>query len=538
MRIAKRGAFGFRLSTYGKVIAGYLALGVGLLTASFFITKDLAVNTMQEKIEGTLMSTALSLADSVWVEDMLKEQRPNHALFAYLDSLIERTQDISLITIVDNAAIRLYHFNKDLIGEHFVGGDEGPALEGESYFSNAVGTMGYQHRAFAPVYDEENRQIGFVVVSKMMSQLDNMHREVVTPYLHVTLILIPVTVLITFGLSASIREELMGFEPDKLVRLFITRGDVLDALEEGILSVEEEGAILYANQAAARILDARDDLQGQNLLSYLDEHHRDILRSPLPIHNWEMTVGDSTVLYDRLPPKNTDQGFTIILRNKNDATHLAEELTGSKHIISALRANTHEFMNKLHVIWGLLNMGQTEEACKYISHISELQEESITPIMRTIHDPTIAGLLLGKISHMREMDIYFALNRLSTLPQQSQYLSTRQLVTVVGNLIENAIEAINEQDVPGERQIELQITEDANGLTIWIDDTGIGMSAENLEMAFEQGYSTKGEGRGVGMSLIREIVDSCGGTIEVESEIGTGTSITIFINEQRKGGAL
>ncbi|MGL6200557.1 MAG: ATP-binding protein [Lachnospiraceae bacterium] len=530
--------FGFRPSTFGKVVMGYLALGLVLLCASLFITINLAVRTMQGKIEGMLMSTAQNLAGSSWVVDMLEYEHTDPALSDYLDNLIETTQDISFITVADQNSLRFYHYNKERIGEYFVGGDEERVLRGESYLSNADGTMGNQRRAFAPVYDEGGKLIGFVMVSAMMARLENVENEVISAYLRVTLILVPLAALVAFALCRSIRKELMGYEPDKLIHSFVTRGEVLDALAEGILSVEEDGSILYANQSAVLILGIEEDLSGQNLLHHLDDCNKEILKPGPSIYNREMLVKGSPILYDQLAPKEKNQGYILILRNKNDATRLAEELTGTKHIISALRANTHEFMNTLHVIWGLLSMQKVEEVCSYIFNISRQQDESISPIMQTIENPAVAGLLLGKTSNMREANICLVLNRRSYLPRHSRYLSTRQLVTVVGNLIENAIEAVNQQSALGERSIELQITEDEAGLVIWIGDTGVGMDAGEENLIFLQGYSTKGQGRGTGMFLIKSIIDSCNGTIKVESEKGEGTSISILVNHPRQGGSL
>ena len=139
---------------------------------------------------------------------------------------------------------------------------------------------------------------------------------------------------------------------------------------------------------------------------------------------------------------------------------------------------------------------------------------------------------------MRELDIDLMLVSNSYLPERSQFLSTTELVTVVGNLMENAIEATNMIPAEDLRAVAVQITEDEKGLLIMVSDTGEGIEPENLPHIFERGFSTKAAtGRGVGMCRIRDIVESHGGTIDVDTEPGSGTTFTIIIS-QKRGGSL
>ena len=203
-------------------------------------------------------------------------------------------------------------------------------------------------------------------------------------------------------------------------------------------------------------------------------------------------------------------------------------------MISALRANTHEFSNKLQVISGLLQMDYIDEARAYIGSISAVHERTIGPVMKLIRNSGVAALILGKESNLRELGIELNLLGNSGLPERSRYLSTNDLVTVVGNLMENAIEATAVIPADDLRAVALQITEDEKGLLIMVSDTGEGISPENLPHIFERGFSTKAAtGRGVGMKLIREIADRHGGSIEVDTEPGSGTTITIIFSRER-----
>ena len=170
----------------------------------------------------------------------------------------------------------------------------------------------------------------------------------------------------------------------------------------------------------------------------------------------------------------------------------------------------------------------------YIGSVSASQAQSIGPVIQLIHNSNVAALILGKLNNTRELDIHMTLLTNSFLPEHSDYLSTAELVTIVGNLLENAIEAVNAVPDRRTRRIVLQITENETGLLVMVTDTGIGIPPERLAHIFDSGFSTKAtEGRGYGMNLIRNIADRHSASLEVDSEPDTGTTFTLIFNKKR-----
>ena len=236
--------------------------------------------------------------------------------------------------------------------------------------------------------------------------------------------------------------------------------------------------------------------------------------------------------------QNKKPGLTLILKDKTEAVRKAERLNGMQHIVTALRANNHEFMNRLQVIAGLLQIGRTQEALDYIGNVASIHSQAIGPIIQNIQNPSVAALLLGKANHAHELEIGLTLLSGSTLPPHSAYLSTNELVTVLGNLLGNAIEAVNAQGSGNSRSVAVQITEDEKSLLIVVSDTGIGIPQEMLSHIYDFGFSTKAaEGRGFGMSMIQNIVVRHDGTIDVDTEQGAGTTFTLIfqIKKQKEG---
>ena len=107
------------------------------------------------------------------------------------------------------------------------------------------------------------------------------------------------------------------------------------------------------------------------------------------------------------------------------------------------------------------------------------------------------------------------------------------MVTVIGNLIENAYEAMNIRGKSFSKQNELHfgIYSRPDAVMITVDDTGIGISKNNLEHIFDNGFSTKGEGRGTGLYHLKEIIEANGGKITVHSQENIGTSFTVSFSK-------
>lgn len=510
-----------------------------LLGVTLGLTLRYSISTLEEKIDEILQSTVITLAESDQVHKALEEGRCEESLMDYLDSVVDNTTDLDVITIADENALRIYHINRERIGEKFVGGDEGPVLEGQRYFSNATGTMGYQHRYFSPVLDEGGSIIGFVMASTTQLRMQQLYRDISKTYLNLMGLLSVCTLILSALLAVYLRNTLRGAKPEELVRTYLTQNDILNSLEEGLISLDLDGRIRLVNEAAEKTLGIREELL---LYQNVDEVLRDNNGVSLRGVSGENLLSSHPNLMVRsilLKSGSSWARQVLILNDKTEAFRRAEQLNGTRHIVSTLRANNHEFMNRLQVISGLLQMGRIQEVMGYIGEISATHAQVIAPVMQLIHNSNVAALILGKMSTLRELDIQMTLLTNSYLPEHSVFLTSDELVSVVGNLLENAIEAVNMVSDNRSRTIDLQITEDDHGLLILISDSGVGIAPEHIPLIHKAGFSTKAaEGRGVGMSLIMGIVENRGGSLEVDSEPGNGTTFTLIFNKKRGGKEL
>ena len=218
-------------------------------------------------------------------------------------------------------------------------------------------------------------------------------------------------------------------------------------------------------------------------------------------------------------------GAIITFRKKTELEELANQLTGVRNYADALRAQTHEFMNKMHVIMGLIDMKAYDELKQFTMEIANNRQAEAAYVVTRLKDITLAGFILGKISRARELDIEFSLTDESELTTEFIRPTVQELILIIGNLIENAFDVL--RDHPSERIVNLSIVTFDNEIMVMVEDSGPGIPENKLETIFEKGYSSKGPRRGIGLFLIKQTVTHLKGTIEVESTVGEGTTFTI-----------
>lgn len=212
---------------------------------------------------------------------------------------------------------------------------------------------------------------------------------------------------------------------------------------------------------------------------------------------------------------------------KKEFLAFTEDFEGTKFLVDSMRANNHDFTNKLHVILGLIQIGQYDKAVSYIQNISIIQRETISKVMNSIENPSFAALIVGKIARSSECNVKFILNEGSRLKNEDISIPSEALVTITGNLIDNALDSMNKDTSKNEKELSLGIYTRPGELLIIVKDTGTGIPEEIKEKIFENGFSTKGPGRGIGLYHVKQLVSSLGGTITVESQVGTGTCFMV-----------
>lgn len=217
---------------------------------------------------------------------------------------------------------------------------------------------------------------------------------------------------------------------------------------------------------------------------------------------------------------------------KKEFYSFAEDFEGTKFLVDSMRANNHDFTNKLHVILGLIQIGEYDKAVSYIENISIIQKETVSKVMHAVDNPSFSALLIGKIARASECNVKFILKEDIVFNSADIDLPSEALVTITGNLIDNALDAMNTAEVmsKNDRSLTFGVYTQPGQLLITVQDTGNGIPDQIKEKVFENGFSTKGTGRGVGLYHTKQLVESLGGNISFESQVGKGTCFMVNLS--------
>ena len=467
-------------------------------------------------------------------------------LMRYLDSLKKSLYDVDVISIVNKNNQRFYHTNHSLIGTQYDGEqpDFSP-VEKTFYIVNTNGPSGAQRRAYSALYSETGEYLGFIMVIILTEHVNENITQIITTYAILAVVAIVIELFITSRISKSIKNSLLGYEPDTISAMYLVRDNILESLKEGVIAVDKNGTILFTNNSAVKMLD-----KGSTATEFIGKNIEQIKNGNViktVLNGTEKEFGiqgqrmDGTdVIIDRIPIKHEEDPIDTIciLHDRAEYTKLMEDLAGTRYLVDSMRANNHDFTNKLHVILGLIQMEMYDQATSYIENITMVQRASISKIMNCISEPALAALLIGKTARAAELNVKFTLRDGSHFSNTDMHIPTEVLITVIGNLIENAFESMNAKTSTPESPNELLIGlfSKKDSILITVDDTGLGISEENKIRIFENGFSTKGKNRGTGLYQVKTMVENLGGKINVESQENVGSSFFVYFSKTTKEG--
>ena len=490
-----------------------------------------------EKRDRNLQNVAEAIAQSPMLTGKGTSDVEDKEIFSeYLDTLKDTLDDIDVISVVNKDGIRIYHSNHSLIGTKYDGNMPDFISNTDGYYAvDESGPSGNQRRAYAAVYNENGEYVGVVMAIMLMKNIKTETAQMLFIFLLITVVAILIELIIAGKLSGKVKRSLMGYEPDVFTAMYKMRDNILETLAEGILAFDTNGVIQFANESAIRMLfdHPMNNLVGQSV----DIIGDDILSRNIKNGNKERNINlaKADIILDCVPIK--EDGITVgtvaILHNRAEYTKLMEELSGTRYLVDSMRANNHDFTNKLHVILGLIQMEMYEDASSYIQNITMVQRENISKVMNAVSDPAVAALLIGKIARASELNVNFVLREGCYYSESDMNLPSEMLITVIGNLLDNAFDAMNDSaDYKKHKELMFGIYSKTGAVLITVDDTGSGIKNDDMGRIFENGFSTKGEGRGTGLHQVKSMVENFGGKITVESQEGVGSSFSVsFVKE-------
>lgn len=481
----------------------------------------------RDDVKDTALGIARTLADSPEIQRGLM-QAPQENIIQPIAQAVTKRNDLLFTVVTDMRGIRYSHPNEALLGLHFIGDDLMPALEGKENVSVNRGALAEALRVFTPVYDAQHEQIGVVVVGISLNKVEEQIARGRLNAVWTILFSIFMSSMAIWGLVRVLKRILFGLEPYEISALFEQRQAMLQSLREGVLAVDIHGRVTMINQTAREILLLPAGKQTENTSAPLLASLRDVSKTGVARQDQEISCNGRLLLCNMVPVKSQDRviGAITTFRDKTEVSQLMQRLDGMVNYVDALRAHTHEFMNKLHVILGLLNIKRYDKLEEYILQTAHHYQTDIGTIQSKVKSPVVAGFLLGKINRAKEAGVTLTLADESQIPDTAREEQVAVLITALGNLIENALDAMEGQQ---EGEIGLLLHYQNGWLSCEVSDDGPGIDPTQLESIFTKGFSTKGENRGVGLFLARQQIQNLGGDISVESEPGVFTQFFVHI---------
>jgi two-component system CitB family sensor kinase/CitB family two-component system sensor histidine kinase CitS len=513
---------------------------VGVLLAAMLLAQGAYLNHRKAEIISDQMGQrALAVARSVATIPELVAAFDDPDPSATIQPIAERIRRDTgaRYVVVGNAdGIRYSHPLPDRLGLPMVGGDNDRALiGGESYVSEAEGSLGEAMRGKTPVFDAEGDIIGIVSVGFM---LDRVALDVVR---HTSLGWWLVAAMIAlgfagaYGLSHHLKRVILGLEPHEIARLAMEKEAILQSIHEGILAVNRDGHITLVNQQARRFLELPDEhvLLGQPIREVVPNSRLlEVLRHGEQEFDQEMWLGDHPVVVNRVPiiHEGEIEGAVATFRSRREIIDLSQALTQASRDVDMLRAQAHEFSNKLYTISGLLQLQRIEEALALIHQETERAQAQMSFLMRHVADAVLNGTLLGKLTRARELGVALEIDEQSSLSCPLTPTGQEVMMSVVGNLLDNACHAALNGPHASTPRVRLFFTDLGEQLLVEVEDNGAGVPAEHAGSIFKEGFSTKtGKHRGIGLALVERLCRQHGGAITLEeSELGGACFIAVL----------
>jgi len=468
------------------------------------------------------VAVARTLADSPTLVTALGQPDPS----ATIQPIAERVRAdsrVDFVTVMDLDKIRYSHPDPANIGRRFIG-DVGGAPEGRTFTQEYAGTLGPSMRAVVPVRDGD-RVVAMVAVGITVARIDRQLRDDLLLIGLSAGLVLGVGLLGAWAVSRRLRRQTHGLGEREITRMYEYYSAVLHAVREGLVLLDGEGRVQLVNDEARRLLDLPDDVVGRRVDSLGLAPGLVAAALGRTVESDDVYLaGDRAVVVSSAPAAwgGASVGSVVTLRDHTELRAVTGELDVVRGLTESLRSQNHEAANRLHAVVSLIEMGRTEEAVDFATEELQVAQLLADRVVAQVGDPVLAALLLGKTADAAERGIELTIT--GELPDDVG-LSSRELVTVVGNLVDNAFDALVAVPGAATRRIAVELTGlpgspdgPGRGLRVVVGDSGPGLDDDAAQHALQRGWSTKAVGaggRGVGLALVVQVARRHGGEVTI-----------------------
>lgn len=490
------------------LVAVVLAVGCG---GSVYLLHQQAV--VESRNRSLDVARTLAEDDAVRAAVTAASDAPPAGAATLGDGLVQREAEAVrartgalFVVVTDDRGLRLAHPNPDVLGQR-VSTDPTRALAGEEVVTDETGTLGASARAKVPVRAlGSDRVVGEVSVGVGSAAIADRARDALVPALAVAAGALVLGLAGASLLAGRLRRLTLGLQPEELGGILQAHDAVLHGIAEGVVSLGPDQRVVLANGEAARLLGR--PVPAGAVLDDLPPAVREVVSSP-PATPVLAVVGDRALL---LSARRVDRdgrllGHVVTVADRTDVELLTRQLDAVQAVGEVLRAQRHEFANRLHLVAGLLETGRPEEAGAYVRTLLATGPlGSRVEGLDAVGDPYLQAFVAAKAAHARERQVVLALGEVSVAGRVADPVD---VTTVLGNLVDNAVNAAAGSP---DARVEVDLVQEGADLVVAVADSGTGVPEALRDSVFETGVSTRDEeGHGIGLGLVRQVARARGG---------------------------
>jgi sensor histidine kinase regulating citrate/malate metabolism len=390
-------------------------------------------------------ATAAAAARSPSVSEAVRSKDPSAFLQPYAEGL-RKDAGVDFVVIMDPQGRRWTHPEPDRIGRTYLGHIE-PALDGRVYSEQYVGTLGLSVRTVAPVYDG-GRIVAIVSAGITVEEITEQVRDQVTALLAMAGAALVLGGAGTYVINARLRRHTHGMNAAELGRMHDYHEAALHAVREGLVMLDGGRRIALANDGARELLGLGEDAVGRHVadLGLPRPLTGALLASEPRVDELHLSADRVVVVNSRPVVGGEQRGTVVTLRDHTELQALSGELDSERGFTQALRSQAHEAANRLHTVVSLIELGRADEAIVFATAELELAQALTDRVVDAVGEPVLAALLLGKAAQANERGVELVLAEDSRIDDGviPRSLPSRDLVTILGNLIDNAVDAASE----------------------------------------------------------------------------------------------
>ncbi|WP_328671937.1 sensor histidine kinase [Streptomyces sp. NBC_00328] len=527
--LARRLRLGLPRRVFAQVLLMQIAIAVGVAV----LATGLFLAPLSAQLDDEAMRRALAIAQTTAAQPQIAVdlQRTVPSRTGPVQAEAERIRKASgaeYVVVMDMRGIRWSHKSPAQIGKP-VSTSPKQALAGRDVMEIDTGTLGRSARGKVPLRDAGDRIVGAVSVGIKYDSVRARLIDAIPGLFAYAGGAMAVGALAAYLISRRVQRQTRDLAFSDIAALLAEREAMLHGIREGVVALDRGGRVRLLNDEAQRLLGVGAEAIGRPLDDALGPGRTtDVLAGRVTGTDLLTVRGQRVLVANRMPTE--DGGAVATLRDRTELEQLGRELDSTHGLIDALRAQDHEHANRMHTLLGLLELEMYDDAVEFIGEVVGDHRVTSEQVTEKIHDPLLAALLVGKATVATERGVALWVSDRTLLPDR--LVDPRGLVTVVGNLVDNALDAV--AGTPHAR-VEVELRAEGRTAVLRIRDTGPGIPEERRELIFTDGWSTKqppahGK-RGIGLSLVRRLAERQGGSAKVADADGGGAEFVVVLPE-------